>query len=46
MRKMCLEPIYPKRNLSKYGTVKEIHPYLLRNLTITQPNQVWAIDIT
>ncbi len=46
MRKMCLEPIYPKRNLSKLGTVKYIHPYLLRNLAITQPNQVWAIDIT
>ena len=43
---MCLEPIYPKRNLSKLGTVKYIHPYLLRNLAITQPNQVWAIDIT
>lgn len=46
MRKMCLDPIYPKRNLSKLGTAKYIHPYLLRNLAITQPNQVWAIDIT
>ena len=25
---------------------KYIYPYLLRNLTITRPNQVWAIDIT
>lgn len=46
MRKMCLDPIYPKRNLSKLGKVRYIHPYLLRDLTITQPNQVWAIDIT
>lgn len=46
MRKMCLDPIYPKRNLSKLGLAKYIHPYLLRNLAITQPNQVWAIDIT
>jgi putative transposase len=46
MRKMCIEPIYPKRNLSKLGKAKYIHPYLLRNLSITQPNQVWAIDIT
>ena len=28
MRKMCLDPIYPKRNLSKLGTAKYIHPYL------------------
>jgi putative transposase len=46
MRKMSLDPIYPKRNLSKLGLAKYIHPYLLRNLAITQPNQVWAIDIT
>lgn len=46
MRKMCLDPIYPKRNLSKLGKAKYIYPYLLRNLAITQPNQVWAIDIT
>jgi putative transposase len=32
MRKMCLEPIYPKRNLSKLGKAKYIHPYLLRQL--------------
>jgi putative transposase len=46
MRKMCLDPIYPRRNLSKLGLAKYIHPYLVRNLAITQPNQVWAIDIT
>ena len=46
MRKMCLDPIYPKHNLSKLGKARYIHPYLLRDLTITQPNQVWAIDIT
>lgn len=46
MRKMGLEPIYPKRNLSRLGLVKYIHPYLLRGLSIARPNQVWAIDIT
>lgn len=46
MRKMCIEPIYPKRNLSRLGKAKYIHPYLLRNLKIVRPNQVWAIDIT
>lgn len=46
LRKMCIEPIYPKRNLSRLGLAKYIHPYLLRNLEISLPNQVWAIDIS
>jgi putative transposase len=46
MRKMCLEPIYPKRNLSRLGVAKYIYPYLLRDLKVIRPNQVWAIDIT
>lgn len=46
MRKMCLMPIYNKRNLSRLGLAKYIHPYLLRPLRIERPNQVWAIDIT
>lgn len=46
MRKMGLEAIYPKPNLSKLGKAKYIHPYLLRDLEIQRPNQVWAIDIT
>lgn len=46
MRKMGLDPIYPKRNLSRLGLAKYIHPYLLRGLSIVRPNQVWAIDIT
>lgn len=46
LRKMGIEAIYPKRNLSRLGKAKYIHPYLLRNLKIVRPNQVWAIDIT
>lgn len=46
LRKMAIEPIYPKRNLSRLGKSQYIHPYLLRHLTIVRPNQVWAIDIT
>lgn len=46
LRLMGIEAIYPKRNLSKLGKAKYIHPYLLRNLKIDRPNQVWAIDIT
>ena len=46
MRKMQIHVIYPKVNLSKLGKAKYIHPYLLKDLTIVKPNQVWAIDIT
>lgn len=46
LRKMGVEPIYPKKNLSRLGHKKYVHPYLLRNLKITRPNQVWSIDIT
>ena len=46
LRKMCIEPIYPKRNLSRLGQARYIHPYLLRHLKIDRPNQVWAIDIS
>ena len=45
-RKMGIEALYPKKNLSKLGLAKYIHPYLLRNLSIINPNQVWAIDIS
>lgn len=43
---MGIRVIYPKPNLSKLGQDKYIHPYLLGNIKIERPNQVWAIDIT
>ena len=45
---MGLETLYPKPNLSKPGAGPEhkIYPYLLRNLAIDRPNQVWGVDIT
>lgn len=46
LRLMGIMAIYPQRNLSKLGHAKYIHPYLLKGLKITHPNQVWAIDIT
>jgi putative transposase len=46
LRLMGLMAIYPKRNLSKLGSKKYIHPYLLKGMEINRPNQVWAIDIT
>lgn len=46
LRKMGIEAIYPKKNLSRRGLVKYIRPYLLRGLKIERVNQVWAIDVT
>jgi putative transposase len=46
MRQMGITAIYPKKNTSKPGKGHKIYPYLLRNLAIDHPNQVWATDIT
>jgi len=46
MRLMGLEAIYPKRRLSFRGPDSEVFPYLLRDITIDRPDQVWAADIT
>ncbi len=46
MRKMGLEPVYPKPNTSRPNKQHEIYPYLLRNVTVDHVNQVWSTDIT
>jgi len=46
MRKMGLEAIYPKRRLSLRGPDSEVFPYLLREVEVSRPDQVWAADIT
>src|SRR6187431_1734041 len=46
MKKMGVEAIYRRPNTSKPGPGHKIYPYLLRNLAVTRPNQVWAADIT
>jgi len=46
MRQMSIAAIYPRPNTSRPGKAHRIYPYLLRNLTIDHPNQVWAADIT
>jgi len=46
MRKMGINAVYPKANLSKPNPEHKIYPYLLRGLDITGPNQVWSADIT
>lgn len=46
--KMGIWSIYPKKssNSSQPNKEDKKYPYLLRNLTITRVNQVWASDIT
>ncbi len=46
MREMGLEAMYPGPNLSKRRQQDQIYPYLLRGVTVSQPNHVWGIDIT
>lgn len=46
MRLMGLEAIYPKPRLSRPADGHRIYPYLLRNVAITRPDQVWSTDIT
>ena len=40
------EVLYRKPNTSKPAPGHKIYPYLLRNLAVTGPNQVWAMDIS
>ena len=46
MATMGIEAIYRKRNTSKPHPENRIYPYLLRDLVIDRPNQVWATDLT
>ena len=46
LRVMGIEAIYPKRSLSQAAAGQEIYPYLLEDLEISGPNQVWCADVT
>lgn len=46
LRLMGIEAHYPKRHLSSLGDAVYVHPYQLKGLKISYPNQVWAVDIT
>jgi putative transposase len=46
MKLMGIEAFYQKPNTSRKHPNHTIYPYLLRNLAITRPGQVWCADIT
>jgi len=46
MRLMDIEAIYPKPKTTEVATEHRKFPYLLRGREISQPDEVWAADIT
>jgi len=46
MKRMGIHALYRKPRTSQRHLVHPVYPYLLRNLTIIRPNQVWAANIT
>lgn len=48
MRKMGVSALYrkPRTSTPGLGSTHRVYPYLLRNLVIDRPNQVWASDIS
>ena len=46
MLMLGISAVAPRSNLSKPCKGHKVYPYLLRDIEITRPNQVWAADIT
>ena len=46
MKLMNIHALYRKPNTSRRHAKHPVYPYLLRTLSVTQSNQVWAADIT
>lgn len=46
MRLMGLVAVFPKPRTSLISEGHKKYPYLLRNIAIDRPNQVWCMDIT
>jgi putative transposase len=46
MERIGIAAIYRRRNISAPHPAHPIYPYLLRGVTIDQPDQAWATDIT
>lgn len=46
MQEMGIQGIAPGPNTSKPSPENKIYPYLLRDLVIERPEQVWSTDVT
>jgi putative transposase len=46
MRQMGIQSVAPKPNTSKGHPKHKIYPYLLRDINVSHPDQVWCSDIT
>ncbi len=46
MAKMGLTVIYPKPRTSQPHPENRVYPYLLRDLAVSRPDQVWCADVT
>jgi putative transposase len=46
MQKMGIQAIHPQPKTTINSPEHKIYPYLLRNLAVIYPNQVWSTDIT
>jgi len=46
MRLMGISAVHRRKNTSKPAKGHKIYPYLLRNLEVNRPNQVWCTDLT
>ncbi len=46
MRLMCIESVAPGPNTSRPRKEHKKYPYLLKELSITEPDHVWCSDIT
>lgn len=46
MRESGIKAIYPKKRTTITSKAHKKYPYLLREVEITRPDQVWGVDIT
>jgi len=46
MKLMGIEALYPKKRLSISSAEDKKYPYLLKDMAIIEPDEVWSIDIT
>lgn len=46
MRLMGISAVYPKRRTTRPAAGHKVYPYLLQNVAIERPDQVWSTDIT